>query len=821
MIWFTLIMFVVSFLVTAFLTPKPEFEDARASQLKDVNFPRATEDAPIPLVLGKVRMDAPNTVWYGDFLSKPIKEKIKTGLFSSTKIIVGYRYFLGLDLALAMGPGVVLTNILMDDKSVWTGTTSTTAPTVINIDKPNHWGGYKEGGGWVGTARYYPGSFNILEQPLNAYITDQVGADLNAAYLGTSHIVFEANEIGESAQLRKMTFVVEKYTNSLGLTGAGKIGEDMNPAEAIYQIMTDTWSGMGVAPIDIDIPGLQAIGETLLAEGNGVSILVTSERTGETLVTEIMRQIDAIAYQSPETGKITFKLIRNDYTVASLPTFDEDDVIKVRNFSRTGWDEVVSQVKVSFPQRDRESAAIAVSQDMATVNMLGRIRSSTLKFPFCYSKTLANELANRERSQLSVPLFRMTLEMNRNAYALRPGDVFKLDWPEYGFSGLVMRVQKFDLGELINGKIVVDCLQDSFALATTVFAEPADSGWVAPLVDPTPVAVAQLVEVPYWFTSKMEFPVADGLVNYIPFVAKPGAASTGFDFLHGVATGDLTLRDPEGASYFGTGTLATAYDETEGLATGLDSTVGLDITGATTSIFTGGPTLSEIRVASQGLLYMNGEWLGYTSAVDGGSGNWTLTNIYRGLLGTTPKTHSIGTRVYEFNLEFLGNGALDDLAEAGTLYYKLLDRAGRKSIDERDATELSVVHTSPGVADRPVRPANLKLDGARVGIIVNTTVDRSLTWVNRKRDATQIAIESDATETPDIAETYDVEVWVGGILNATLSATGQTSPYTVPFSATAIDNTDCEFRVYAHRTAGNLRLSEGYGWLPFQMDQIP
>ena len=63
MIWFTLALFFVSFVVTALLAPKPHIENARPSSLEDVKFPRATENAPVPLVLGRVRMRAPNTLW--------------------------------------------------------------------------------------------------------------------------------------------------------------------------------------------------------------------------------------------------------------------------------------------------------------------------------------------------------------------------------------------------------------------------------------------------------------------------------------------------------------------------------------------------------------------------------------------------------------------------------------------------------------------------------------------------------------------------------------------------------------------------------------
>ena len=78
---------------------------------------------------------------------------------------------------------------------------------------------------------------------------------------------------------------------------------------------------------------------TLLTEGNGCSVLVTAETNGKGLITEILRQVDGVAYQDPASGKITFILIRSDYVVGDLPLYDEDDIVQVKEFARSGWDE--------------------------------------------------------------------------------------------------------------------------------------------------------------------------------------------------------------------------------------------------------------------------------------------------------------------------------------------------------------------------------------------------------------------------------------------------------------------------------------------------
>lgn len=812
MIWFTLALFVVSFVLTALLAPEPQIENARPQELNPESFPRATEDAPIPLILGKVRLEAPNTIWWGKFFSEPITERIKVSLFKKKTVVVGHRYFLSIHLALGMGPKTVLTAIYVDDKEFWTGTTADNTVTPIYQSDSGFFGGHKQGGGFVLGGNYYPGSLDILEQPVDAVMEGYVAPTPMPAYLGTAHIAADL-ELGEQPSLRKMAFVLESYTNGLGLTGDGRIGEDMNPAEAIFQIMTDSWRGMGISTAELDVNSLQDMGETLYTEGNGCSILVTAETSGKNLITEILRQVDGIAYQDPETGKIKFLLIRDDYDIATIPEFDEDDVVQVKEFARSGWDEVMAQVKISFPQRDKESNAVAISQDMATAATIGRLRSTTLSMPFVYDPDLANDIASRERSQLSIPLFRMTLEMNRNATVLRPGSVFKLNWPEYGFTNLVLRVQEFDLGELLDGRIVIKCLQDSFAQNATVFATPAGSSWVPPVNYPTNILVKDIAETPHVIAKGIAFPPSDGEVLPIYLAKQPSEASQYYDVASSDTAADATpVFDPEYAPYKGAGQLDVEYHKSEGQATGLDSTTGLSVAQVNWIGFTLSHSIDDIQAGQSGLLYVDGEWMAYTAAVDNGSNQWSLTNIYRGLLGTTPKTHAIGTKVYEFDFDMIGDG--DTLFnEDDTVYYRHLDKIGAiaQTIDE--VAEQSLL-LDAYTANRPLRPRDLRADGSRTPSIGASDV--TLTWVSSSRDADLISLEQEAGETPDITETYDVRVYIDGVIDPAFSADGVSSGHVLPVAANPPGPTsDGEIRVYARRTTGDLRSSSGYAMLHF------
>jgi len=797
MIWFTLALFLVSFILTALLAPKPEFENARADQFDDVQFPQATENAPIPLVLGQVRLNGPNTLWYGDFEAVPITQKVRTGLFSSKHVIIGHQYYLGLDMGLCLGPNVDLREIYIDDELVWSGTTGGINEVNIIIDKGSIFGGYKEGGGWTSTGNFYGGDFT---QNVDSYLESQIGVGDVPAYNGLSHIVFNKANIGESAQLRKIAFVLESYTNALGLPDNGTCngGKDMNVAEAIYQIMIDTWRGLGVATDDIDIAALQAIGTVLHAEQNGCSVLVTSESDGKRLITELLRQIDAIMYQDPDTGKVTISLIRDDYVINDLPIFDENDIIEVKSFTRTSWDEVQAQVKVTFPQRDRDSESVAISQDMAVVATIGRLRSTTLGFPFVYDTDLANTIASRERSQRSVPLFRATLEVNRNANQLRPGQPFRFSWPDYGIVDLVMRVQRFDLGSLTKGKIVIEALQDRFALSDVVFASPQTSGWVNVIYNPVDIITSRIVQMPRFFTAKLATPITSTFYGTLSLAARPSNISIAYS-VHMQEPGETISEgslEPENIFYQGSGLLTSAYPKSAGFVSGLDATgFALNtVVGDFISV-----TTSDIKNDFLNILLVDDEFMAFENAVDGGSGNWTLTNVYRGLFGSQITDHSLGARIYSIPVEAFGDGNFSFIADLSIYNFRLLDMAGGVTqVPEEVIPQTFSVSAANNINNKPLHPGYIQLDGIRsYNPTITSLVALPLTWRPRDYRVLQVTFEDGISETPFLSETYEIDVFVNGIKNTSLSGivgAGVTT-YNIPFNLTEIDSENVEIKV--------------------------
>lgn len=731
--WFLVAALFLGFLgALILLAPKPKTEKQRPQGLDDLRFPRAEEGSPVPLILGTGRMRGPNTIWVGDFKAKAIKKKQKTGLFSSKKVTVGYRYFIGLDLALCLGP-CVLKRIWIDKDEVWSGTASVDG-TAININKPNLFGGKEKGGGFIGTLRFYTGS---QTQMPNAYLESKIDGEV-PAYRSTSHIVFEHVEIGESAQLRSMSFEMQRLTNGLGLVGEAAIGSDLNPAEALYQVFTLRRGGLNVSPGFFDLDELRDVAGKLFDESNGISLVVSSPNEGKDIAGEVIRQIDGMMYQDPARNVIVTRLIRNDYDVDDLPIFDESNIASVRDFKTKLWEDTFNQVRVTYTSREKKyENSNAIVQDLANINAQGRLRSTTISYPGITNGELATHVAMRDLAQTSVPLMSVNLETNRDGRKLRPGDPFVWAWGEYGIERAVMRVQQFDIGALNDNRVAIDCVQDEFALNLMVFADPDTSnpGSSIPARDPVPAVAAptrKVIEAPYFFANAAGMAVPDTMSAIMLAVEAPTDGDD-YDAYVSLDAGASYDEVETGKSFTEIGVLQTAITATQDMNDGVIATLSVEVASET-----------EIDEANGAILIGN-ELFAYASAAVVGT-TATITNAKRAALDTIPAAHIIGAAVYFLS----GDNILDaTYTNTAALRVKVLPNTVNDSLDIATAPYDAI--TLIKRTSRPLHPVNIKWNGgAAFAPPASVVGPHTVTWANR--DRTSLTLRSIVDNTNEFEE---------------------------------------------------------------------
>lgn len=704
----TLILFVVFLVLSEILKPKPKIENARPAGLGDFKFPTATEGRPVSLIWGTVKVEGPNVVWYGDLRQQAITEKVKTGLFSSTRVTKGYKYYVGMQMAVCRGgssPVGALLRIWVGDDVLWSGNV-TADGTAIDINEPEFLGGEDLGqGGIVGTLRFFSGS---MTQNAPAYLTThQSVGGVTPTYRGTCYMLWEQGWLGNSTSIGPWAFELRRIPNGLGLgTPSVNGGNDANPMNVIYEILTNTEWGLGLPASDIDTANFTTAANTLRTEGNGFSFVLDSEIEAAELLREIERQIDGVIYLDRSTGKWKCNLARGGYSVPSLTAINASNIIEVRSFSRGTWDDTTNNVLVKLNNRALDyKETYAGAQDMANVRLQGNKMVSVEKiYPGVKDAACANTLAWRDLRLLSSPIARAELVVDRTLHAKNIGEVLRWTDPDLGITDLPVRITKIDLGKFNDGQISISVVEDIFVFDEGVFQAPGATNWTPPpqTVVAIPTADSVVIEAPRKFCIIDED--QPEVINRIWAGARfQNDAATLMDIATRPNSGSYTDAG-DIAGFLVAGELASGIDEsgTQGsIAFNVDA--DLDSLSLLIAAMTPSVTAEDVGTRLANLVLIDNEFFAFRTATTGG-GQLQLSSGYRGLLDSAPAAHSANARVWIL----LGN-LTERVFSPGTLVnVKLLPRSATQSLPEGSATAINV--TMSNRADCPYPPVALRFN---------------------------------------------------------------------------------------------------------------
>jgi hypothetical protein len=522
---------------------------------------------------------------------------------------------------------------------------------------------------------------------------------------------------------------------------------DANPAHIIRESLTNTNWGMGAAESSLDDDSFRAAALTLYNEVFGLTMVWSQQTAIESFVGEVLDHIEAQLFLHPRTGLLTLKLIRGDYDVEDLPTISPANAT-LTNFQRKSWGETVNELIVSYTEHESGKAETVAAHDLASISIQGLV-SDTRNYYGVRRRALAAKLANRDLRVASAPLAACDAELDRTQWDLVPGDVVKLDWPEYGINQIVMRVGPVDYGAPGNSKIKVSLAEDVFGLDAGDFTEPPDSEWEDPAEEPTSIDYYEVLSLPYWSVVQVVGSGAATAAVYPESAAGVLAAQGGADTSQYEL--ETLVTDASGAggyqrvatrSTLARMELADALDaEASTVLTVAGQTQGaLPETGGFAFIGAGGDEAVELALVTA----FNGE----TMAV----------SLDRGVLDTVPRAWPALTPVWFLNADQPWHDPTERAA-GETASYRIRPRTSLGLLPRADAPVIEFE-----VGERPYlpsRPADVKVEGVGFGIVdctaaapVNVTVSER----NRLTEDSQVLGWDDATVTPESGQTWKVEL---------------------------------------------------------------
>jgi hypothetical protein len=647
----------------------------------------------------------------------------------SKSVTIGYKYFMGLHMAICMGPVDSLNKIYAGERVI--RGSALTSSNRIYISAENVFGGEEKEGGIAGNVDVM---FGENTQGANDYLQSKLGTNI-PGFRGVLSVVCRQIYIAAMNPYPKpWWFEVTRIPQSTWQSSYAEIGTgSANGAHIIREAIIDTTWGMGYPFSKIDEVAFTAAAETLHTEGIGLSVALHAQGQVEEFVQMILRHINGVLYQDQITGLFTLKLIRDDYTPANLPLFDDSNILSLDSFQRPLYGEMVNEVVIVFrPQGAPEDDAV-VFQNLASIQAQGAVISQKLDYPAIDSRASAILIGERELKQHSTPLAAGSMTVNREGWSVKPGDAIRFSWPEYGIVEMVLRINKIDYGNIGDGKIVLFFSEDIFGLPSVSYVEPQNPIWDDPLTDPiaTNASDVDIKEVSY-FDLATYFPSAPDLVldnveatdTFLMFMvslAQTAAAASGFE----VWTKLATASDPAYVATTSGGFTPTGY---------LESAIGYT---DTTDIELSSDTDFDVFLDDLDSLYayIDDEVVALDSITAPTDVALGKISIRRGCLDTVPAEHVAGSRVYFAHRE----AAYDptEYQETTEIDCKVLQITGTGVYDLASAT---AIRTDALVARhyRPYPPARVIFTGPTENpwyptVLYNGSGATAINWVDRNR----------------------------------------------------------------------------------------
>jgi len=665
--------------------------------------------------------------------------------------IVGYKYSLGIHFILGYANADGIKQIWVGEKCVWPAPNESDVEAAdasaneetINIDAENIFGGDATGkeGGVSGSVDI---QYGACDQQRNSYLVARLGEHISA-YRGLLSVILKQVYVGMSAYIKPWSFLIKRtdklvsgddqwYTiDDKHIIHPGELnGDDLNAVHIIRECLIDKEWGLGFKEGDINDANFKTCADTLKEEGFGLSIIWDNSSPVEEFIDEILAIIAGSLYQNLSTGKWEIALTREDYVVEDLECFDEDQIIEVENFSRSGYGEVTDQVTINWHDKIwNKNRSITISDPAMITKQGGRIIEKTYNYFAICNKDLANRVASRELQLATSMLANIRIKANRQMSHLKPNDVFKFSWENLGITNMVVRVLEVNYGNLTKNEIELNCCEDVFGTVYTSYEAPPDTQWEDPVHDPVDTTHRFLMEIPYWY--RCNYGVGQDLVDVLDddnasmfaMAAKPDATPDSHEFDLLVKFDAVSDFDDEG--YGGYTSTATLKNDLELIGSeddwvDLENVQGLDLISENTCAVienSGDDEESEIvRLL----------------VVDDTVGAERI-KIARGILDTKPSAHSIGDRIWFISLvDYTIPMVSKDFTKFESPRVKFLTKTGRGILAEEDATEENTLPTYLAFNSRMIRPylpGNLKINTERFPEYLYG--QPTLTWNHRDR----------------------------------------------------------------------------------------
>lgn len=712
----------------------------------------------------------------------------------NSKQTIGYRYYMSLHMGLCRGPIDEIVQINVGDVRAWpvpdgdseqigglmttaqgpdgmgvsqfeNGTAQVVPAAQINtwsgngqtrIDASKLFGGDKKEGGISGTLNVLMGSAAQLVPP---WIKALMGGRV-PDFRGVATLFFDGLLTSLNPYPKKWTFRVRRTTQ--GWDGAvwqpslatiwmrsGTI-KAMNPAHILYECLTNRDWGRGLPRSVIKDDRWVRSATTLYNELFGLCLRYNRTSDLSEFIQNVLDHIGGAIYPDRTTGALALDLLRGDYDMESLPLFTYDSgLISIEDDETSAQDDLVNEVIINWTDPIEGKDRSARVHDLASHQSTGAINSSNTTLAGIPTSTLALRVAQRNLKAGAYSLKRYKLVLDRRAWRMVTGDVFRVSVPQRNIYNAVLRAGEIRSGSDTDGKITVKAVLDVFGMPTTSFISTQPNEWT-PLSRSPVIADTRLVREATYTELVAAMGAGDAqtldpsLGAIIVFAARPSQMSQGYNLRTKVDGSDTYTR---GAGSFNPA--ATLAENISALQNNITFTDGADL---------GLVSVGDMVVFANEICRLTA-----ISATD-----QTMT-IARGCVDTIPKAHAAGEKIFIASTNAGGDGVEYAAGESVAVQILTFTSTAELAASLAPINNVNIV----GRQGRPFAPGNVQVNGNPF-TAPHSGSSIAITWAHRNRITQQDKLipHGNASVTPEAGTTYTIRVYDGNTSTPVRTVTG-------------------------------------------------
>lgn len=547
-----------------------------------------------------------------------------------------------------------------------------------------------------------------------------------------------ANFINGKSTAYRATATYTADTVTIKADQAGLAIYAANASHIVYECYTNPEWGRGLPLAEIDEPSFIYAANKLCAEGFGICLAWYRKEDIDQFIQKICDLVGATTYTDRETGKMVFRLVRDDYNIEDVPLFTPDTgLLSIdlddSNSSDDNYNEIIGTSRDPISNLDFQVRA----QNPAAYQSQGAPSSLDQDYKGIPTKALLARVVLRDLRAMASGLKKYNVTLDRRGWRVAPGSVIRISHPKRGLTNLVLRVGEIDDGNMVNGSIKIKAAIDVFGLPATSYTGETGGGWVAPSKVAVPASEERLVEASfrdlYQRLGQADAEAAEPTNAYIGQLARaPNPTSLQYD-LATKAEGEADYTVRARGDFTGCGFLVSDIGP-------LDTAIVL-----TDTVYFGAENVGQAILIGDEIVALDA-WDDVTK---------TMT-VRRGAGDTIPAAHESGDPAWTIDDDLVADGVV--WAEGDTIDSKVLTRTSAQVLDMDLADEMEIDLVARHA--RPYPPSNVQIGGTSIYAMPGEQPEPEITWGERNRltQADSLIGHVEATVTPEVGTTYNLRV---------------------------------------------------------------